>query len=144
MSAAVMSSVDKADKMARQRATAATVIGIAIFVTMGVHSLNFATWMNFLWMADLVLGFAMLLYVSFFLKTREAELLDDEPTRLNRTRALAAGFWAGLVAIAIALLPIEFRGGLDIETVLRVVASAMIGATLLRFGALERKALAGS
>ena len=141
MTAAVSNSVDKADRMARQRATMSTVIGVVLFATMGVHALDFAPWMTFLWMADLALGFAMLLYVSFFLKTDEGRLLDDEVTRSNRLRALSAGFWAGLLAIAIAFVSFEY-GGFEPDGLLRVIATVMIGGTLLRFGALERKALA--
>ena len=141
MNAVTIGKVEKADRMARQRATAATIIGVAIFVTMGVHALDFAPWMTFLWMADLSLGFAMLLYVSFFLRTEEAQLLDDESTLINRSKALGAGFWAGLVAVGIGFVALEY-GSFEPDGLLRVVASVMIGGALLRFGALERKALA--
>lgn len=138
--ATTMGKVEQADRMSRQRAMLATIIGIAIFATMGVHAFAFAPWMTFLWMADLTLGFFMILYVSFFLKREQGELVDDELSRSNRHRALAAGFWAGLAAVAIGFVSLQYEAFAP-DGLLRVVASVMIGGALLRFGALERKAL---
>ena len=66
--------------------------------------------------------------------------MNDEVTRANRGTALSFGFVAAMV-VGIALYP--FVGALDVspQDCLRLVVTAGLVAGLLRFAALERRAL---
>lgn len=93
--------------------------------------------------AWLVWALALLLLLAtppgWFQKREVKRLLDDEVSRANRAAALGVGFWVGaLTGIALFLLTLF----VEMETLqtLHLVLSASIGAAVLRFAALERRA----
>ncbi len=67
-------------------------------------------------------------------------LLNDEGTEENRRRALVAGFWATMAGAAICYA-ITFYEPVQTREAIHVIITIGVGATLLRFGALERRAL---
>jgi len=78
---------------------------------------------------------------GFFLRGRGLrDLMNDEVTRANRGTALGFGFVAAMI-VGIALYP--FAGALDVSAheCLRLVVTTGLVAGLLRFSALERRAL---
>jgi magnesium-transporting ATPase (P-type) len=68
------------------------------------------------------------------------ELLNDESTRAHRQIGYAYGFWAAMAA-AIALYAINMFEPVSGREAVHVIVTAAIGAALVRFGMLERRAL---
>lgn len=67
-------------------------------------------------------------------------LMDDEVTRANRTQALSLGFLVAMIT-AILLYCVSLYEPLAGRVVIRIVMTFGLGAALLRFGYLERRAL---
>jgi hypothetical protein len=87
---------------------------------------------------------AGLLTGGFWRRSREVrELMNDEVTRANRDNALVWGFTAAIVA-GIVLYAIESftPDAASAREVIHVIVSAGLVVALLRFGFLERRALA--
>ena len=104
--------------------------------TRTVDHLKVAAW--------LVLSVVMLLALAtggfWFRPSGVRALMDDEPTRANRTEAFRVGFlvtMAGAIALYFASL-FEPLGGRE---AIHVLMTLGIAAALLRFGFLERRAI---
>jgi hypothetical protein len=77
---------------------------------------------------------------GFWLRSREVrKLMDDELSRANRARALAAGFAITIVTAVIVFAVSLFEPVSAPEAIHAVVTVGLAGA-LLRFAALERRA----
>ena len=93
--------------------------------------------------AWLVLSLVLLLAIAtngFWFQRREIrELIDDENTRANRASAMSFGFIAGMLA-AMALYLLNRFEPVATHEAIHIILSAGLGAALLRFGFLERRA----
>ena len=93
--------------------------------------------------AWLVLSLILLLAIAtngFWFQRREIrELIDDENTRANRASAMSFGFIAGMLA-AMALYFLNQFERVQTHEAIHIILSAGLGAALLRFGFLERRA----
>ena len=68
------------------------------------------------------------------------ELIDDESSRANRLEGLRLGFII-VVLTAIALYLVDEFSPMTAREAIHVILSLGLGAALLRFGILERRAL---
>jgi hypothetical protein len=83
---------------------------------------------------------AALLTGGFWLKSKAVRaLMEDDVARANRADALRLGFSLAMAA-AIGLYAVSGPGGLTARVVIQIVVSAGLGASMLRFGFLERRA----
>ena len=83
---------------------------------------------------------AALLTGGFWMKPKAVRaLMEDDVTRANRADALSLGFGLAMAA-AIGLYAVSGPGGLSAREVIHIVVSAGLGAAMLRFGFLERRA----
>jgi len=93
--------------------------------------------------AWLVLSLVLLLAIAtngFWFQRREIrELINDENTRANRASAMSVGFIAGMLA-AMALYLLNQFEAIHTREAIHIILSAGLGAALLRFGFLERRA----
>jgi len=145
----IESDVDYVDRISRKRATLALVLPIflfqqAIFVFGDaggerlVDHVRIAAWV--------LMTSALLLFIltgGFLLRARSVRaLLNDEVAQSHRSRALALGFAVAMIA-GIGFFAVEaFRpGSVGTLEALHIVVSLGLGAALVRFGMLERKAL---
>lgn len=67
-------------------------------------------------------------------------LLNDEGTRDHRLRAIAFGFWAAMLACVLVYVLSAFEP-VSAREAIHLVLTLGVGAALLRFGLLERRAL---
>ena len=83
---------------------------------------------------------AALLTGGFWLKPKAVRaLMEDDVTRANRADALRLGFGLAMAA-AIGLYGVSGPGGLTAREAIQIIVSAGLGASMLRFGFLERRA----
>ena len=83
---------------------------------------------------------AALLTGGFWLKPKAVRaLMEDDVTRANRADALRLGFGLAMAA-AIGLYAVSGPGGLTAREVIHIIVSVGLGASMLRFGFLERRA----
>jgi hypothetical protein len=66
-------------------------------------------------------------------------LMEDDVARANRADALRLGFGLAMAA-AIVLYAVSGPRGLTAREVIQIIVSAGLGASMLRFGFLERRA----
>jgi hypothetical protein len=136
---------DAAERVSRRRARLLPLLGIVFiagqplyFANQGVEASQLKT---LTWLVWAVLLLAALAFAGGHLGRREVRaLVEDEVTRANRLRAYAAGFWAGSLA-TIALYGFSLFDTVKGREALHIVLTASIAAALIRFGALERRAL---
>ena len=139
----------RAEKLTTRRARMATVLGI-VFVATQTASLETdaalsrpeligaAAWV--VW----TMAFIMLLATGGGL-IRSAQvraLMNEETTRANRLHAIAAGFGIALATALVAYIA-TFSEPIDARQAARVIITTALGGAMIRFGALERKSLAG-
>jgi ABC-type Fe3+ transport system permease subunit len=93
--------------------------------------------------AWLVLSLVLLLALAtngFWFQSKEVrELINDESTRANRSRAMTIGFIASMLA-AIVIYFLEQFEAVTAREAIHLILSVGLGAALLRFGTLERRA----
>ena len=97
---------------------------------------------SLIWVVSVLAGLGFLMFGLSRMRPALTALADDESTLSNRTAALAAGFWAAISAALIGLIVVMYVNSIASEAMIRIVVSVGAGGALLRFGALERKALA--
>ncbi|HEY0012311.1 MAG TPA: hypothetical protein VGB79_05605 [Allosphingosinicella sp.] len=142
------SDIETADRLSRRRARMLPVLAI-IFLTQqatyfvsrvedgtrSVDHVKIAAW--------LVLTIVMLLMLTtggFWFKSRNVRaLMDDEVTVANRTAGMRIGFLAAMLG-AIALYFVTFFEPVSGREAIHMITTIGIGAALLRFGFLERRA----
>ena len=77
---------------------------------------------------------------GFWLQPREVrELIDDENTRANRLDAIRYGYIAAMLAAMAIYFWVQIEPLTAMETI-HLILSAGLGAALIRFGFLERRA----
>ena len=145
-----MTLAEEADRLSRRRARMMPMLALifiiqqASFFAQGsggaaeraVDHVKFGAWL----VLSLVL-LAALWTGGFWLRSREVRnLMDDELTRANRAAALSLGFLIAMLA-GIALYVLDMVEPITSRMALHLVVTAGIAAALLRFGALERRAL---
>ena len=141
------SDVERADRIGRRRARLFAVQAILFITWQGlfISAQSEAPMRN----VDLVRQGAWILWVVALLimlatggallrGRRVRELLNDELTRKNRTRAYAIGFWAG-VGASIGLYAVALFEPVTGRDAVHIAVSAALGAALLTFARLERR-----
>ncbi|HEY6814952.1 MAG TPA: hypothetical protein VI168_05385 [Croceibacterium sp.] len=96
------------------------------------------------WLLFSAVVLAALLTGGLWFKPREVrELMNDEVTRANRAEALGAGFTVAMFAGILLYGADSFAPGpVDLRDGIHLIVSAGLATALLRFGLLERRALA--
>ena len=145
------SPVEAAERLGRRRARMLPVLAI-LFLTQqlsfflsenerssevirNVDHVKFGAWL----VLSLVL-LAALYTGGFWFRAREVrDLMNDEITRQHRAQALSLGFLVAMLT-AIALYVVDMAEPVGTRVAIHVVVTLGIGAALIRFGTLERRA----
>jgi|GWRWMinimDraft_12_1066020.scaffolds.fasta_scaffold10339_3 hypothetical protein len=136
-----------AEKLTKRRARGSIVLGIFFLATMATslgvdfpanrpQTLKLAAWI--VWAAALV--FLLAVGGGLFRGKSVRALMNDESTIENRRRGMVAGFWATVLS-AFALYAITFYEPISGREVIRLLLSAAVGASIIRFGILEQRSL---
>ena len=143
---------DQVDRLTRRRARIATAMGVLFVSTQGFRlvdekvaqstAIRPVDYVQFFastfWLAMLLV---FILFGGGLWRSRSVRaMLNDEGTEENRRRAIVSGFWAMMLGAA-ACYAVTFAGAVSTREAIHVVITIGVGATLLRFGALERQAL---
>jgi hypothetical protein len=141
------SDVDKADRISRRRARMFPVLGIyfiagqAVFFRQVDESTRVAQFKISAWLVwALVLLLAFAFAGGHFRGRAVRALVEDEVSRANRAKGYAAGFWAAAAA-AIALYVVNMFEPVSGRDAIHLILTALVGAAMIRFGILERRAL---
>lgn len=141
------SDVELADRLSRRRARMFPLLGIYFIAGQAVffrHAPEPERIANFKISAWLVWALVLMIALAFagghFRGAKVRALVEDEVTRANRLRGYAAGFWAGAGA-AILLYVINMFEPVAGREAIHLILTALVGAALIRFGTLERRAL---
>ena len=142
-----ISTVDTAERLSRKRARMLPVLALiyisqqATFFTddalegRAVDHVKIGAW--------LVLSLVMLLALAtngFWLQSAEVRaLINDENTKANRAGAMTVGFIFGMLG-GMALYVVNQFETVTARAAIHVILSLGLGAALVRFGALERRA----
>lgn len=143
------STIDLAERLVRRRARVATAMGILLITTQSafvvhegpmrtvdlVQSVAWAVWI-------VVIAVFVLFGGGLLRGSAVRSLMNDESSEQNRRSALVGGFWATMAA-AMICYAITFYESLGGREAVHAIVTIGVGAALLRFGALERRALAG-
>lgn len=140
-----LSDVEIADRVTRRRARAAMVLGAAFIATQGsrmegdltrdVDFVNLAAWALWIGAFTIFLAFGGGLFRSRSVRN----LVNDESSDRNRRDALACGFWA-MLATGVFCYGLSFFDDFSVRKALQVTVTVGIGATMINFGARERRA----
>jgi hypothetical protein len=141
------SDIELADRLSRRRARMFPILGV-YFIAGQVIFFNHVTEPEriaaFKISAWLVWALVLLLALAFagghFRGAKVRALVEDEPTRLNRLRGYAAGFWMAAAAALLLYVVSMFEPVTGREAIHVILTFAVAGA-LIRFGTLERRAL---
>ena len=136
-----------AEKLTLRRARVSIILGIFFLATMasslGVdfpanrpQTVKLAAWI--IWAAALL--FLLGAGGGLFRGKVVRSLMNDESTIDNRRRAMVAGFWATVLS-AFVLYAITFYEPISGREVIRLLLSAAVGASIIRFGILEQRSL---
>jgi hypothetical protein len=136
-----------AEKLTLRRARASIVSGMfflamvannlgADFPANGPQRFKLVAW--FVWAAALL--FLLAVGDGLFRRKSVRVLMNDESTIDSRRRAMAAGFWATVLS-AFALYAISFYEPVSGREAIRLLLSAAVGASIIRFGILEQRSL---
>ncbi|MVZ97982.1 hypothetical protein EUU23_09710 [Sphingorhabdus sp. IMCC26285] len=136
-----------AEKLTRRRARGSILLGIFFLGTLATsldvdfpsdrpQAFKLAAWL--VWAAALL--FLLAVGGGLFRGKSVRALMNDETTIDNRRRAMTAGFWATVVS-AFALYAITFYEPISGREAIRLLLSAAVGASIIRFGILEQRSL---
>lgn len=143
-----LSTIEKAERLSRRRARMLPFL-VVVYLTQqatffsgsappgvrAVDHVKIGAW--------LVLSLVMLLAIAtngFWLQRPEVRaLIDDENTQANRAKAMIAGFVAAMLG-AMALYVVSQLAPVSVKEAIHVILSLGLGAALIRFGQLERRA----
>jgi protein-S-isoprenylcysteine O-methyltransferase Ste14 len=136
-----------AEKLTRRRARVSIISGIFFLATManslGVdfpanhpETFKLAAWIVWAAVLLLLLGAGGGLFRGKAVRS----LMNDESTLDNRRRAMVAGFWATVLS-AFALYAISLYEPISGREAIRLLLSAAVGASIIRFGILEQRSL---
>lgn len=143
------SNVDTADRLSRRRARQFPLLAAlyfahqaALFVVrpeMSARTVDYAILVGWTLLSLVLLG--VLVSGGWWFVSREVRaLMNDEVALANRATAMRTGFLAAMLA-AIALTLLSFFDPIGSWDSLRIVLAVGLGAALVHFGALERRAL---
>ena len=145
------SPVEAAERLGRRRARVLPVLAI-LFLTQqlsfflsenerssevirSVDHVKFGAWL----VLSLVLLAALYTGGFWFRPRAVRDLMNDEITRQHRAQALSLGFLVAMLT-AIALYVVDMAEPVGTRVAIHVVVTLGIGAALIRFGTLERRA----
>lgn len=136
-----------ADRLAWKRARIAQATAL-IFIATQVASFHDETPLNrpqtlhlAVWLCWVAVLLALLATGGALLRSKRMRaLLNDETTRDHRLRAMAWGFWTAIL-VALAIYIVSFFSEISVREGVRLVITFGIALALIRFGALEKKAL---
>jgi signal transduction histidine kinase len=143
---------DRVDQLTRRRARIATAMGIWFIFMQGVRIVDDQTTEEMLrrpvdyvqLFASTLWLFMLLVFILFggglWRSKSVRAMLNDENTEEHRRRAIASGFWAMILGAAACYVG-TFFGPVSTREAVHVIITIGVGATLLRFGGLERRAL---
>jgi cation transport ATPase len=136
-----------AEKLTRRRARVSIILGVFFLVTMATslgtdfpanrpETVKLAAWI--VWAAALL----FLLAAGGGLLRGKAvrSLMNDESTIDNRRRGMVAGFWVTVLS-AFALYAVSYYEPVSGREAIRLLLSAAVGASIIRFGILEQRSL---
>ena len=136
-----------AEKLTKRRARMSIILGIFFLMTMATslgvdvpanrpETVKLAAWI--VWAAALL----FLLATGGGLLRGESvrSLMNDDSTVDNRQRAMVGGFWATVLA-AFALYAISLYEAVSGREAIRLLLSAGVGMSVIRFGILELRSL---
>jgi hypothetical protein len=128
---------NRAERLARQRSSAAIVMGIILIVTQG-QRMDDGGAGPIGWLITGVITLLFLIWASgVFGNTALRRVLNDESSELNRKRALIIAFWNMLLTAAVcyALTYVKDYGPRD---AIQIIMTVGISSALIGFGASER------
>ncbi len=139
--------VERAERISRRRARIFPILGIyfiagqAVFFRHTEASERIAQFKISAWLV-----WALVLLVAFagghFSGRKVRALVEDDVARANRAKSYETGFWAAAVA-AIALYITNMFEPVSGRDAIHLILTALVGAAMIRFGTLERRALKG-
>lgn len=139
--------VERAERISRRRARMFPVLGIyfiagqAIFFNHADSSPRIAQFKISAWLVwALVLLIAFAFAGGHFQGKKIRALVEDDVSRANRAKGYEAGFWAAAAA-AIALYITNMFELVSGRDAIHLILTALVGAAMIRFGTLERRAL---
>ena len=136
-----------AEKLTKRRARVSIILGIFFLMTMATslgvdvpanrpETVKIAAWI--VWAAALLF---LLATGGGLLRGKSVRgLMNDDSTVDNRQRAMVSGFWATVLA-AFALYAISLYEPVSGREAIRLVLSAAVGMSVIRFGILELRSL---
>ena len=140
---------ERADHLSRRRARMLPMLAVLYLVQQTIYFRSTASphprdvdyvWIG-AWVVLSLLILAGLATKGFWLQQREVrDLIDDESSRANRLEGPRLGFII-VVLTAIALYLVDEFSPMTAREAIHVILSLGLGAALLRFGILERRAL---
>lgn len=143
----IPSDVERAERISRRRARMFPILGIyfiagqAVFFNHSDASQRVAQFKISAWLVwALVLLIAFAFAGGHFHGRKVRALVEDEVSRANRAKGYEAGFWAAAVA-AIALYVTNMFEVVTGRDAIHLILTALVGAAMIRFGTLERRAL---
>ena len=143
-----LSDAEEADRLSRRRARMMLPFAL-IFITQQATFFSdtaddhrLVSWVHTLgWLVLGAVILAALLHGGFWFKPKAVRaLMEDEITRENRHRALSLGFVLAMVT-AMGLFLIDRFEPLGAPTAIHLILTMGMGAALVRFSVLERRAL---
>lgn len=141
------SDVERADRISRRRARMFPILGVyfiagqAVFFRQAAEPTRIAQFKISAWLVwALVLLIAFAFAGGHFRGKAVRALVEDEVAVANRAKGYAAGFWAAAAA-AIALYVVNMFEPVSGRDAIHLILTALVGAAMIRFGVLERRAL---
>jgi hypothetical protein len=136
-----------AEKLTRRRARVSTVLACFFLLTMATslgtdvplnrpETVKLAAWV--FWAAALL--FLLATGGGLGRSASVRGLMNDDTTVENRRNAMVAGFW-GTVVTAFGLYAISLYAPVSGRDAIRLMLSAAVATSVLRFGVLERRSL---
>lgn len=148
------STAEQADHLSRRRARLVSILALLFIANQGLflgRIVGSGQWGDMravdavqvsAWLVWAIMLMILLATGGGFLRGAKVRaLLNDETTCGHRAEALAAGFWA-LAITAVLLYLVTLYKPIDGRLALHIVLTFGVGTALLRFGKLERAALA--
>jgi uncharacterized membrane protein YhhN len=143
-----MTNAERADFLTRRRARMLPVLAFLYLSQQTIYFRSTAAvhprdvdhvWIG-AWVVLSVILLAGLTTKGFWLQPREVrDLIDDESSRANRLEGIRIGFLVAMLT-AIALYFVDQFAPMTAREAIHIVLSLGLGAALIRFGMLERRA----
>jgi hypothetical protein len=143
-----LSDAEEADRLSRRRARMTIAMAIIFvsqqftFFSANAEDHRAVTWVHTSgWIVLSAVILAGLVTGGFWFKPKSVRaLMEDEVTRENRHRALSLGFVLAMVAAMMLYLVDRFEP-VGAPIAIHLILSVGLGAALVRFGTLEKRAL---